>query len=161
MALAVLAASAWPAGAQEATPAPAQAPAAPAPTWTVNCTGSGAQEALTCSMSQYLIVKESGQRVLTAIVLKRDGKTLLNLGLPHGLNLPKGVAMWIDDGQRTSYPILTADPKGSYATVELTSDLLEALRKGTTMHVMVTSFRGDEIVLQLTLAGFTAGYAKL
>lgn len=141
-----------------ASPAAAETPAQP---WTVNCTSAGAQAEMVCTLSQFLVVKDSGQRVLTAVVMKRDGKVLLNLGLPHGLNLPKGVTVWIDEGAKATYPILTADQKGSYATVPLEAPFVEAMKKGTTLHVAVSAFTGNELVLQLSLAGFTAAFAKI
>jgi invasion protein IalB len=142
---------------QAATPAPEPAQQ----TWTVNCSGAAGQNELACTLTQVLVVKDSGQRVLTAVVAKRDGKYLLNLGLPHGLNLPKGVDVWVDEGPRVNHPIVTADQKGSYATVTLDDKLVAVLKKGTTLNVAVTAFAGNEIILQLSLNGFTAGFAKL
>lgn len=145
--------------AQEAAK-PAQS-GAPAQGWTVNCSSAAGQADLVCTLTQTLVVKESGQRVLTAVVMRRDGKYLLNLGLPHGLNLTKGVDLWIDDAARANHPIVTADQKGSYATVTLDERLLAALKKGRLLNVGVSAFNGNEIILQLTLDGFTAGLARL
>jgi len=148
-----------PSGAQDAAaPAPA---ATPAQGWAVNCSAPAGQADLVCTLTQTLVVKDSGQRVLTAVLMRRDGKYLLNLGLPHGLNLPKGVDLWIDDAKRTNHPILTADQKGSYATVTLDDGWLAALKKGRLLNVGVFAFNGNEIILQLTLDGFTAGLARL
>ncbi len=43
--------------------------------------------------------------------------------LPHGLNLPEGVQMWIDEGARSKYVLGTADQKGSYAVLPLSTAL--------------------------------------
>ncbi len=137
------------------------APAGPPNGWTVNCSAAPGQADLVCTLTQTLVVKDSGQRVLSAVVMRRDGAYLLNLGLPHGLNLTKGVDLWIDDAARANQPIVTADQKGSYATVTLDDRLLAALRKGRILNVGVTAYNGNEIILQLTLDGFTAGIARL
>jgi invasion protein IalB len=135
--------------------------AAPAPTWTVNCSGAAGQAELACTLTQTLVMKDKGQRVLTAVVTNRDGKPMLNLGLPHGLNLPKGVDIWIDDKARQNFPIVTADQKGSYAIVALKDTFIAAMKQGKLLNVAVTAFAGDEIILQLSLNGFSAGFAKL
>jgi invasion protein IalB len=139
---------------------PTQA-ATPATGWTLNCSAPAGQTDLACTLTQTLVVKDSGQRVLTAVLMRKDGKYLLNLGLPHGLNLPKGVDLWIDDAQRVNHPIVTADQKGSYATVTLDDALLAAMKKGRLLNVGVFAFNGNEIILQLTLDGFTAGLTRL
>ena len=134
---------------------------APSQTWTLNCSGAAAQSELACTLSQVLIMKEGGMRVLTAVVAKRDGKLVLNLGLPHGLNLPKGVDVWIDEAARQNYPIVTADQKGSYAMITLDDALIGALKKGNLLNVAVTAHTGNEIILQLSLTGFSAGFSRL
>jgi len=145
------------AGGQEEKPA---APA-PAQTWTLNCSGAAGQAQLACTLSQVLVMKDSGKRILTAVVTKPEDKFLLNLGLPHGLNLPKGVDMWIDDAPRQNYPIVTADQKGSYAMIALDDALIAALKKGKLLNVAVAAYAGNEIVLQLSLTGFSAGFSRL
>ena len=144
-------------------PAPAQdgGGQAAAPNWTVNCSGAAGQAELTCTLSQALYVKDKGQRVLTAVVTKKAGKSVLNLGLPHGLDLPKGVDVWIDDAQRRNHPIATADQKGSYAIVAMDDAMLAAMRKGKVLNVAIKAYSGDEVILQLSLTGFSAGYARL
>jgi invasion protein IalB len=143
--------------AQESKPPEQAAPQ----TWTLNCSGAAAQSELACTLSQVLVVKDSGKRVLTAVVAKRDGKLTLNLGLPHGLNLPKGVDIWIDEAARKTFPIVTADQKGSYAMIVLDDALIGALKKGQLLNVAVTAHAGNEIILQLSLTGFSAGFSRL
>jgi invasion protein IalB len=133
----------------------------PAPTWTVNCSGDATQAKLACTLTQTLIMKDKGQRVLTAVVTNNDGKPLLNLGLPHGLNLSKGVDLWIDEAARQNFPIVTADQKGSYAIIALKDTFIAALKQGKLLNVAVTAFAGNEIILQLSLSGFSAGFARL
>jgi invasion protein IalB len=147
--------AAQPSLAQEAAGTP------PAPTWTINCSGDASQAKLACTLTQTLIMKDKGQRVLTAVVTNNDGKPLLNLGLPHGLSLAKGVDIWIDEAARQNFPIVTADQKGSYAIVALKETFINAMKQGKLLNVAVTAFAGNEIILQLSLNGFSAGFARL
>ncbi|MEQ1951995.1 invasion associated locus B family protein [Mesorhizobium yinganensis] len=133
----------------------------PAPTWTISCSGEANQAKLACTLTQTLIMKDKGQRVLTAVVTNNDGKPLLNLGLPHGLNLSKGVDIWIDEAARQNFPIVTADQKGSYAIIALKDTFINAMKQGKLLNVAVTAFAGNEIILQLSLNGFSAGFARL
>jgi invasion protein IalB len=138
---------------KEAAPKPPQS-------WTVNC-ASGANGELACALSQVMVVKDSGQRVLTVSVMKDAGAFAMRLSLPHGLDLPKGVDVWVDEAPRRNNPIVTADKSGSYAVIKLTDAMIAELKQGTQLNVAVTAYAGKEIVLQLSLAGFTAGFAKL
>jgi invasion protein IalB len=147
--------TAQPSLAQEAAAAP------PVPTWTINCSGDASQAKLACTLTQTLIMKDKGQCVLTAVVTNNDGKPLLNLGLPHGLSLAKGVDIWIDEAARQNFPIVTADQKGSYAIIALKDTFINAMKQGKLLNVAVTAFAGNEIILQLSLNGFSAGFARL
>nr|WP_237684168.1 invasion associated locus B family protein [Pseudaminobacter soli] len=137
----------------------AQAPARPG--WNLNCSGPAGDAELTCTLTQRLVLKGKGQRVLTAVVNSQDGKPVLSLGLPHGLDLPKGVSLWVDEAPRQSFEIATADQKGSYAVIGLDHKLLAALRKGKLLNVAVKAYAGEEIILQLSLESFSAGFARL
>ncbi|MBX3570551.1 MAG: invasion associated locus B family protein [Rhizobiaceae bacterium] len=129
--------------------------------WTVNCAGAAGQAELVCTLVQTLVVKENGQRVLTAVLARRDGGLVLSLGLPHGLDLVKGVDLSVDEGERTGYPIVTADQKGSYAMIAVGDALLGAMKQGKLLNVAVSAYGGEEIILRLSLSGLTAGLAKL
>lgn len=166
--MAVLAAAALAGGgvaqalAQSAVPESPAAAANPQP-WTISCAGQGASGGLVCSMSQGLIAKNTGQRVL-GVTIARDpasGAYSARLSLPHGLLLPEGVQIWIDEGARARHPITTADQHGSYAAVPLDQAMIAAMKKGTILNVSVKSASGDEVIFQLSLNGFTAALAKV
>ncbi len=147
--------------AQAAKPAEA-APANPQP-WTINCSGVGASGDLVCVMSQNLIAKNTGQRVLGLTISKnvQTGAYSGAFSLPHGLRLPDGIEVWIDDGQRAKHVINTADQNGSYSTAPLDAAMIASLKKGSILNVSVRSASGDEVIFQLSLNGFTAALAKI
>lgn len=148
--------------AQTADPAAAapEAPANPQP-WTISCAGQGAEGKLACSMTQRLVAKTSGQRVLSISIVRASSGYNATLSLPHGLLLPEGVQTWIDEGERTKYPITTADQNGSYASVPMSNALIASMKKGTILNVLVKSVSGDEVIFQLSLNGFTAALDKV
>ncbi len=148
----------------EAKPAvPAQAPAPPSPQpWTITCNGQGPAGALVCAMSQGLIAKNTGQRVLSVTISKNpSGGYIAGFSLPHGLLLPEGVQVWVDDGARTKHTITTADQNGSYAPVPIEAAMLATMKKGTILNVLVKAISGDEVIFQLSLNGFTAALEKI
>lgn len=148
------------AGAQE-TPKPAEA-AKPAQPWIVECSNRTTGDALVCQMSQTLVAKNSGQRVLSAVIVKKAGGAYaMTLGLPHGLNLPAGVQLSIDDGEKLPVQIGTADQSGSYATLDISAKLLASLKKGAILNVTVKANAGGDLVLQLSLTGFGAALEKV
>ena len=137
--------------------------AAPQP-WVVECSSRNSPDGrLICQMSQTIVSRENGQRVMAATINKpaRDGNPLLLLALPHGISLPSGVNLWVDDAKREQFPILTADQDGSYASVELSSERLAAMRRGKQLNVAIKAASGAELVLQFSLAGFSSAAGNL
>lgn len=142
----------------------AQPPAENQQSWTVNCSAQGASGDLVCTMSQVLIARNTGQRVLAAIVFRdaeADGALKMRLGLPHGIQLPEGATIWIDSGERATHVISTADQNGSYANVTLDDALVAGLKSGQLLNVMVKAASGDEVIFQLSLKGFSAALDKI
>jgi invasion protein IalB len=140
----------------------ASAVAAPKAAWPVTCRSRDGQAELACSMSQVIATKTTGQRVIAAtVLLDKGGKPVLRLNLPHGLMLPKGVTVSIDDAAAKTYPILTADKNGSYALVLVDDELASALKGGKALNVTVTRYSGGDVVFKLPLEGFAAGFARL
>lgn len=160
----VAAQTATPTGPRPAGEAQAEAPAeaAPAQSWTVNCSSQGAGGDLVCAMSQTLIAKNTGQRVVSAAVFRSpQGGYAMRFSLPHGIMLPAGIEVWIDEGQRSKHEIATADQNGSYSTMPVNDATAGALRAGQILNLLVKAASGDEIIFQLSLKGFTQAFAKL
>ena len=112
---------------------------------------------------RYAVVLQNltGQRVLAVAISRAASGYAARLSLPHGLGLPEGVQVWIDDGPRTKHAIATADQNGSYAVVPLDEAMIAAMKKGTILNVLVKAASGDEVTFQLSLNGFTAALARI
>ena len=168
-------AAAAPADAAPAATADAAAPADPsAPVvvsgtdtvlqpWTVNCTSQGDAAVLTCAMSQVLLAKQTGQRVVGATVFrpKPDAAAVMRVSLPHGVLLPEGVDVGIDDTAPAKHVISIADQNGSYSQFELGGSMIGDLQGGTSLSIGVSTGDGKRIVFKLSLQGFGAAFAKI
>lgn len=146
----------------------AEQPAEPAPPppnpqpWSITCSGQGTSGAFACVMSQGLIAKNTGQRVLSVTISRAQAEAYqARFSLPHGLSLPDGVEVWVDDGARAKHVIATADQNGSYAVVPLDQAMISAMKKGTILNVSVKSASGDEVIFQLSLNGFTVALERI
>jgi invasion protein IalB len=161
--------AASPASAQQAAPAPGQPIVIGTPNsdnpqaWTVNCTSQGTNADLVCTMTQVLVQSDTNQRLVGASIFRPDasGAATLRLNLPHGIVLPDGVDVWVDDKPPTKVVIGMADQNGSYADLQLDGPTLQTLQAGNVLHLGVTTVAKERIEFQLSLRGFTAAFAKL
>lgn len=141
----------------------AAAPQAPVQPWVLNCSNQGTGDTLNCSMTQTIVARETNQRIISASIFRiPQTKVLrLQLGLPHGLDLPAGVSLWVDDQAKVTNPIKTADQNGSYSLFDISDDFLAAMKAGKLLNVGVTSVDGRQFTLQLSLDGFGASVARV
>ncbi|NDV88265.1 invasion associated locus B family protein [Aurantimonas aggregata] len=144
-----------------AAPAPSD-PAATAeagPNWRVNCDGEG--EARRCTVLQNLVADQGQgqQRLLTVMIQPgADAQPALLLALPHGLFLPAGVQLQIDEGEAQKLVIQTADQNGSYAGTALDTGLIDRLKRGSALAVTFQSAQQQPVTVPVTLAGFSAAF---
>ena len=134
--------------------------------WQLNCRPAGEAQELRCEASQTVTVQSSGQTLLVAQVMPwtQDGAAapwLLRFQLPHGLEIPAGVAMAIDDAAMPAPVIQTSSQAGVYARAPLDDALLAAMRKGKLMTVGLTALNGSALTVPVSLNGFTAVFGKL
>lgn len=142
--------------AQDAAPAAEQA-AAPstAPNWLVTCSNQMDAAKLSCSMSQSVVLAANGARLMTAVVEPTDAGQELTLVLPFGLDLQAGVQLVIDQADWQKLPVTTCEAGACYSSTALEEDALARLSKGNALDVKLINRQGEEVVLSLTLAGFT------
>lgn len=140
--------------AQSASETEAAAPAAR--NWLVTCDNRADAERLACVAVQTLTQTETRQRIVTARIANGpDGRLYMVLSLPHGLDLPAGVSLSIDDGIELTTPIQTADANGAYSRIELTSEFLNTMKRGNEMVVKLSGSSGNAIELKMSLSGFS------
>lgn len=131
------------------------------PPWIVNCSNGNAEGAFRCAMTQNLQLSSTGQRILTLTIERRNSQTIATMLLPHGIDFTKGVRYAVDGGSVREAPVTHADQNGSYTTFEVEPDLLEAMKKGSVIRVTTTPVIGSDLVIELTLSGFSSSYSLL
>lgn len=140
-------------------PEPAKA-AAPAPAWIVACVAAGRSAPLDCRMEQRLLAQETG-RIISIATISIPGATrqpVLQMHLPVGLALQEGAFLKIDDGAETALQWQFCDVNGCYATLPLTSALVDTMKKGRTMTVRTITANRQQLVFNHVLTDFTVAY---
>jgi invasion protein IalB len=148
---------------QPAQPAPnveaaAQAPQIP---WLVNCASAGGTMA--CEAGQTLTLKDTGQILLkvTVRVPEKSQKGAMMFQLPHGMFLPDGVSLAIDEKAPKKEPVQMCDQKGCYVGLPLNDALLAELQSGKTLSVTFKNLQKSDIKIPVPLGGFKEAYQKL
>lgn len=134
--------------------------------WTVNCSPVGEDQKLICEASRTIALQQTGESLLTVFVSpwQQDGATepfLMRLQLPHGLDLPKGVQIKVDEGSAGTATFQTTTPTNVFARLGLSDGLIGSLKKGKIMSVSFSGINGNQISIPVPLNGFTAVFAKL
>jgi invasion protein IalB len=151
------------------TPAPAPAPGAaeapqtPALVWTTRCTSEGRRLPLDCAMEQRAYITSTGQ-FIGSVTLRLPPDTqspVMMITTPLGLSLAGGVVFNIDGGTPTTLPLQTCDNNGCYAGAPVSSEMLSAMSRGTTLNVTFKNLSQQDISLPMSLLGFTAAYQKI
>lgn len=134
--------------------------------WNLSCTPDSGTQELLCEASQTIAFEESRQTLLIAFVTpwKQDDAAelfVMRFQLPHGLDIPAGLQIQIDDNPAQSPVIQTSTQVGVYARIGLSEPLLESLKKGATMNVSFSAMNGNKLTVPVSLDGFSAIFAKL
>lgn len=145
--------------AQKTKAAPKQA--APNIPWIVNCASLTGQVA--CEAVQRLTIKKTGQLLLGITVrLPKGAKDpTMMVQLPHGMFLPSGVSLKIDENAAKTEPVQTCDAKGCYVGLAIDPNLLKTLKTGKALTVSFQNLAKKEIRIPITLSGFAEAYKKL
>lgn len=129
--------------------------------WSVNCSNSG--KGLVCKATQRLILKKTKQLLLAVTVQKREQSTKpsMLIQLPHGLFLPAGIKLQIDNDKQTGHTIQTCDQRGCYAGLPISPSMLKSMSSGKMFAVIFQNLKKKNVKVPLPLKGFEAAYKKL
>ena len=115
-----------------------------------------------CFIGQALDDQTSGQRAMTAMVMKApDGTVALRLTVPLGVLIPAGLDLTVDGTSVGEVGFVACFPDGCMTQVGMSEEVLAALRAGTQGLVTVRDFDNQPIELPLSLSGFTAALNDL
>ncbi|KRR26537.1 invasion protein B [Bradyrhizobium lablabi] len=152
----------------QATPAPAAAAAeganaAAPPGWIARCSSASRGAPLECAIEQNAVLTKTGQLiVLINIRVPADTRTPVGLvQLPLGLNLPAGAKLQVDDGKASDLHIQTCEARGCYANLQISPEMLTALKSGKQLKVSFQNLAKETIAIPMPLADFAAAYDKI
>lgn len=131
--------------------------------WDTSCSQSARQDEPNCVMSQIVIVPQSRQ-VLLRLEVRVPGDNSgpnMMLQLPHGIYLPNGLQVAIDEAAWQEAEVQTCDNNGCYAGVDLDAESLSRLQKGTRMTVSFQSLAREVVTVPVDLNGFTEAFGKI
>ena len=153
-AAALSAMAAMPLAAQQAETV--EAPSVSGPSWLVNCSNQFDAEVLACSMSQSVVIVETGARLLTAVFETTDtDDVLMSMVLPFGLDLTAPVTLNIDGEAWREVAVTTCDAEACYTQASIESAGIDALKAGGNLNVVLQNVQGQSVEMNLTLDGFT------
>ncbi|WP_417772016.1 invasion associated locus B family protein [Stappia sp.] len=131
--------------------------------WVVQCSEPKDDTPKHCRALQNIVMKDSGQRLLTIVVEPREGAPnhALVLALPHGVFLPAGAVIKVDENKEVPLVIQTSDANGAYAGMAISDELLAQMKKGERLVIGFKTAQQKDLAIPVTLIGFTAAYGQL
>jgi len=151
-----------------ATPV-AQAPAAESantaepPGWVARCSSASRGAPLECAIEQSAVLTKTGQ-LIVLINIRVSAETRAPIALvqlPLGLNLPAGAKFQVDEGKTSDLQIQTCEARGCYANLQISPDMLAALKSGKQLKVSFQNLVKETIAIPMPLADFGAAYEKI
>ena len=144
-----------------AAPAEAAAPgnAAPAQNWLKVCDPLKDGKGEACIMRQVIVA--NGQ-FLGSFLLRDDpgqeSRLLAVAAVPLGVLLPFGLTWQIDGGKPIRVPFMLCDPTSCATQLVINEAYVNSLKKGGTLKLTAKNRQNKDLVIDITLAGFTSVY---
>ena len=128
--------------------------------WIVNCASTGA--AVNCVASQQLYVQKTRQLLLGITVRVPKSKPgVMMIQLPHGLHLPGGIALKVDENSEVKESIQTCNVRGCFVGMKIDTSLLKNMSKGKTLFVTFKNLNKKDVKIGVPLKGFPEAYNKI
>jgi invasion protein IalB len=149
----------------QAAPAPtsenANTPAPPG--WVARCSSASRGAPLECAIEQSAVLTKTGQ-LIVLVNVRVPAETRVPVALvqlPLGLNLPAGAKFQVDDGKTSDLQIQTCEARGCYANLQISPEVLAALKSGKQLKVSFQNMAKETISIPMPLADFGAAYEKI
>lgn len=134
--------------------------------WEIRCIRAEEGMPEPCQMYQLLLDAEGGAVAEFNIFDVPDEGPLMagaSIVTPLDTLLPPGLRLRVDDGPWAEYPFSFCQQIGCFAQIGLTSEDLDAMRRGGTATVALVPLPAPDQVVEVaaSLRGFTAGFEAL
>jgi invasion protein IalB len=121
--------------------------------------GAQAKELNRCLTLQEQLNNKTGRLTVSAAVRKQDDEGQhLSVVMPLGMDLRKPIEAKIDNGNPLKLDYISCNQVGCTAEVELTPDILKAMRVGRQLSIETKGPRGRPIRFTIGLSGFATAY---
>jgi invasion protein IalB len=144
------------------TPSPNASPPAGGG-WVSKCVSESRQSPVDCSIEQTVVLTNTGQLVASVLVrVPTDTRQpVMMIQVPVGLYLPAGLSLQIDDGKAQPVPLQTCDLKGCYAGMQVSPELIAALKAGKRLTMTFQNMAKTNVAVPLALDNFADAYQKI
>lgn len=135
--------------------------------WGVTCPPEGSNMPKICTMVQVVSATPEGQsesmllmRASLALV-GPDRTPAISIQVPLGVLLPAGIAVKIDEGEPLGMPYRLCGQDGCRAVLPVQAETLAAMKAGAEARVAFMDATGEQIVVPMSLTGFTAAFDRV
>lgn len=129
--------------------------------WKLDCSQKRSGRFCELSIKADLDNQHEGSISISVQRLGASREPSMTVRLPHGIFLPAGLKVVIDNLRIKNSSIQTCDKEACYSGVALNHQDIETLISGATLRLIFQKLSKEEIKITLTLNGFHDGYKKL
>jgi len=137
----------------------------PKAAWEVSCRPDADGKRMACVMTQVLTIAQTNDFLMRVEIVppgvNGNANAGIRLTLPHGVLIPPGITIRVDDGQTFRVPFQLSDSAGLYTTQPLGADIIKAMKAGQMLTVGLVLADGSKREIPASLAGFTLAYDKI
>lgn len=103
---------------------------------------------------------EDGRSFVSAVIIEPEGESrkILKIMLPHGLQIPPGTRVSVDQGQPMTAPYAICFPDGCFADYEATADLVTRMKQGQNLMLQGLAANNQVLSVPVPLVEFAKGY---
>lgn len=131
--------------------------------WLTQCFGPTREAEVDCTLERSISLKQTGQ-LLAKLSIRVPSETrapVLLVQTPHGLFLPTGLELQIDDGIVERINLNTCDANGCYGATDLSTETLNEMIRGANLKLKFQNLAKNTITVSLPLTGFTDAFNKV
>ena len=103
---------------------------------------------------------ENGRSFVSAVLIEPEGqpRKILKIMLPHGLQIPPGTRVSVDQGQPMTAPYAICFANGCFADYEATADLVARMKQGQSLVLQGLAQNNQILSIAVPLAEFAKNY---
>lgn len=131
--------------------------------WAIECRSFQQDGPERCLLSQNIILRQSGKRVLNVSVARpaNDKPFVAAITAPLGILLPAGLVLEVDDTELVRIPLRLCNVNGCQGSFPISDSVKKAFMNGTSGRVIFRQPNGRPLRVEFSLNGFTDAFTKL